>query len=61
MARVYDLEVSMLLPERQFDPKAVTVLKDSFVALGILPERPNDINFSVRLFCRMCIEVSLTS
>ena len=42
MARVYDLEVSMLLPEGRFDPKAVAVLKDSFVELGILPERPKN-------------------
>lgn len=42
MARVYDLEISMLLPDGRFDPKAVGVLKDSFVDLGILPERPKD-------------------
>jgi ABC-type nitrate/sulfonate/bicarbonate transport system substrate-binding protein len=42
MARIYDLEISMLLPDGRFDPKAVDVLKDSFVDLGILPERPKD-------------------
>lgn len=42
MARIYDLEISMLLPDGGFDPKAVAVLKDSFVDLGILPKRPSD-------------------
>jgi NitT/TauT family transport system substrate-binding protein len=42
MARIYDLEISMLLPDGRFDPKALDVLKDSFVDLGILPERPKD-------------------
>lgn len=42
VARIYDLEVSMLLPDGRFDPKAIGVLKDSFVDLGILPERPKD-------------------
>jgi ABC-type nitrate/sulfonate/bicarbonate transport system substrate-binding protein len=42
MARVYDLEISMLIPDGRFEPKAVAVLKDSFVELGMLPERPKD-------------------
>ena len=42
VAKIYDLEISMLLPDGRFNPKAVDVLKDSFVDLGILPERPKD-------------------
>jgi len=42
VAKIYDLEISMLLPDGRFNPKAADVLKDSFVDLGILPERPKD-------------------
>jgi len=42
MARIYDLEISMLTRGGGFDPKAIEVLKDSFVDLGILPTRPKN-------------------
>jgi ABC-type nitrate/sulfonate/bicarbonate transport system substrate-binding protein len=42
MARTYDHEISMLLDDGRFDPQAVAVIKDSFVQMGILPDRPRD-------------------
>ncbi len=42
MNKTYDLEISMLSDDGQFDPKAMDVLKDSFIDMGILPGRPND-------------------
>jgi NitT/TauT family transport system substrate-binding protein len=41
-AEVYDHEMPMLIDDGHFDPKAVAVLKDSFIAMGILTERPRD-------------------
>jgi ABC-type nitrate/sulfonate/bicarbonate transport system substrate-binding protein len=42
MARVYDEEMSMLTKDGTFDPKAVAVLKDSFLEMGMLESRPSD-------------------
>jgi ABC-type nitrate/sulfonate/bicarbonate transport system substrate-binding protein len=42
MSRIYDDESPMLRDNGGFDPEALAVLKDSFVDLGILPERPRD-------------------
>lgn len=42
MARTYDYEVSTLSEDGRFDPAAISVLKESFVEMGILPEKPND-------------------
>lgn len=41
-AKTYDEEIPMLLDDGHFDPKAVAVLKDSFVEMGMLPTRPTD-------------------
>jgi len=42
MARVYDYEISMFLDDGRFNPKAVAVIKDSFVDMGLLPDKPKD-------------------
>ncbi len=42
MSHIYDYETPMLLDTGHFDAEALTVLKDSFVDLGILPTRPSD-------------------
>ena len=42
MARVYDYEISMFSDDGRFDPKAVAVIKDSFVDMGLLPDKPKD-------------------
>ncbi len=42
MGRTYDNEVSTFSRDGQFDPAALTVLKQSFVEMGILAEKPAD-------------------
>ena len=42
MEKTYDYEISMLLTDGAFDPKAIKVLKDSYVEMGILSEKPRD-------------------
>ena len=41
-SKTYDYEISMLETDGHFDPQAVEVLKDSFVGMGILSDRPAD-------------------
>ncbi len=41
-ADIYDHETPMLIDDGHLDPKAVAVLKDSFIDMGILAERPPD-------------------
>jgi ABC-type nitrate/sulfonate/bicarbonate transport system substrate-binding protein len=40
--RTYDYEVSMLLDDGRFDPRAVEVLKQSFIEMGTLDKKPSD-------------------
>jgi NitT/TauT family transport system substrate-binding protein len=39
-SRTYDAQVSMLLDDGRFDPAAIEVIKDSFIEMGQLTERP---------------------
>ena len=49
MDRTYDYEISMFIDDGQFDPQAVETLKQSFVDMGTLTERPkNDQLFTTR-------------
>jgi NitT/TauT family transport system substrate-binding protein len=49
MSRTWDYEISMLESDGHFDPEAVEVIKDSFVGMGILTEKPaNDQLFTTR-------------
>lgn len=49
MNRTWDYEISMLETDGHFDPAAVEVIKDSFVGMGILSEKPaNDQLFTTR-------------
>ncbi len=49
MNRTYDYEISMLESDGHFDPQAVEVIKDSFVGMGILTEKPaNDQLFTTK-------------
>jgi NitT/TauT family transport system substrate-binding protein len=41
-SKTYDYEISMLETDGHFDPAAIAVLKDSFVGMGILSEKPAD-------------------
>ncbi len=40
--RIYDDQLSILSDDGRFDPKAMDVLKESFIDLGILTEKPTD-------------------
>jgi ABC-type nitrate/sulfonate/bicarbonate transport system substrate-binding protein len=42
MNKTYDYEISMLEDDGHFDPAAVAVIKDSFVGMGLLTEKPSD-------------------
>jgi NitT/TauT family transport system substrate-binding protein len=48
--RTYDYEISMLLTDGMFDPKAIEVIKNSWVDLGMLPTLPNDDQFMTTQF-----------
>ena len=49
MNRTWDYEISMLESDGHFDPEAVEVIKESFVGMGILTEKPaNDQLFTTR-------------
>jgi ABC-type nitrate/sulfonate/bicarbonate transport system substrate-binding protein len=39
---IYDHEAGILIDDGHFDPKAVAVLKDSFIDMGILDSKPSD-------------------
>jgi ABC-type nitrate/sulfonate/bicarbonate transport system substrate-binding protein len=41
-ARAYDEQIGTFNPEGTFDPKAVAALKDSFLDMGLLKEKPAD-------------------
>lgn len=40
-SRTYDAQVSMLLDDGRFDPAAIEVIKDSFIEMGQLSQRPS--------------------
>jgi len=42
MKRTYDYEISMFEDDGHFDPAAIAVLKDSFIGMGLLTEKPAD-------------------
>jgi ABC-type nitrate/sulfonate/bicarbonate transport system substrate-binding protein len=42
ISRTYDIEIKMMLDDGLFDPKAIAVLKQSFIDMGILNRTPSD-------------------
>jgi len=42
ISRVYDEQIGIFTPDGMFDPKAVDVLKHSFIEMGLLKEPPPD-------------------
>jgi hypothetical protein len=40
IAKTYDDEIAMMSDDGAFDPRAIEVLKDSYVEMGTLPEKP---------------------
>lgn len=42
MKRTYDYEISMFEDDGHIDPEAIAVLKDSFIGMGLLTEKPAD-------------------
>jgi ABC-type nitrate/sulfonate/bicarbonate transport system substrate-binding protein len=47
---IYDHEKSILLDDGRIDPKAVAVIKDSFIEMGILDSKPSDDQLFTRQF-----------
>ncbi len=41
-AKTYDDEINSFVPDGTFDPKAVEVIKQSFIEMGMLKEKPAD-------------------
>ena len=41
-ARAYDEQIAIFSTDGTFDPKAVEVLKESFIEMGLLKEKPDD-------------------
>lgn len=48
--KTYDYEKTMLLDDGRFDPKAIAVMKESWVELGILDKVPRDDQFMTTRF-----------
>jgi hypothetical protein len=47
--QIYDHEVAILIDDGHFDPKAIEIIKDSFIDMGILDKKPtNDQLFTAR-------------
>jgi ABC-type nitrate/sulfonate/bicarbonate transport system substrate-binding protein len=42
MSKTYDYEIASILDDGAFNPKAVAMLKDSFIEMGTLTEKPKD-------------------
>jgi NitT/TauT family transport system substrate-binding protein len=42
IGRVYDEQIKIFTPDGQFDPRALTVLRRSFVEMGLLQQVPDD-------------------
>lgn len=42
MSRAYDREIAMMEDDGSFDPQAIEVLKQSWVEMGTLPDKPAD-------------------
>ena len=50
LSRAYDEEMPMLLKDGTFDPKAVAVLKDSFIEMDMLQTKPTDAELFTTMF-----------
>jgi hypothetical protein len=42
VAQDYDFEIGMLIDDGRFDPEGVAALKQSFIEMGTLPNKPVD-------------------
>jgi NitT/TauT family transport system substrate-binding protein len=42
MGKAYDFEIATMVDDGVFNPEGLDVLKDSFVELGMLPQKPSD-------------------
>ena len=52
VARAYDEQIGIFSADCTFDPKAITVLKQSFIEMGLLKEIPDDKAMFTTQFCR---------
>jgi NitT/TauT family transport system substrate-binding protein len=48
--RTYDAQVGMLIDDGHFDPQAITLIKESWVELGMLDKEPSDEQFMTTKF-----------
>ena len=48
--KTYDVEMPMMVMDGQFDPQGLALIKDSFVDLGILDQKPSDDQMLTRQF-----------
>ncbi|HEV8014222.1 MAG TPA: ABC transporter substrate-binding protein [Stellaceae bacterium] len=48
--KTYDVEMPMMILDGQFDPQGLELIKDSFVDLGTLPQKPSDDQMLTRQF-----------
>jgi ABC-type nitrate/sulfonate/bicarbonate transport system substrate-binding protein len=48
--KTYDVEMPMMVLDGQFDPQGLELIKDSFVDLGTLPQKPSDDQMLTRQF-----------
>src|SRR6185503_16255127 len=48
--RTYDEQVGMLIDDGHFDPQAITLIKQSWVELGMLDKEPSDDQFMTTQF-----------
>jgi ABC-type nitrate/sulfonate/bicarbonate transport system substrate-binding protein len=50
LEKTYDVEMPMMVLDGQFDPQGLELIKDSFVDLGTLPQKPSDDQMLTRQF-----------
>jgi ABC-type nitrate/sulfonate/bicarbonate transport system substrate-binding protein len=50
MAKAYDFEITTMVSDGRFDPAGLEILKESFVELAILPQKPTDDQILTRQF-----------
>jgi ABC-type nitrate/sulfonate/bicarbonate transport system substrate-binding protein len=50
LSKTYDTQMPMMVLDGQFDPQGLELINDSFVDLGILPEKPKDEQMLTRQF-----------
>ena len=50
LSKTYDNQMPMMVLDGQFDPEGLELIKQSYVDLGTLPEKPKDEQMLTRQF-----------